>query len=85
MGRVLNLGLEVSQFDEAVRTFRVQCDQAVARDSSIQAHVQQLEQDYDATLDEAPRARRDEALNSEQLMQELEDFLREEREGGGGG
>jgi proteasome assembly chaperone (PAC2) family protein len=85
VGRVLNLGLEVSQFDEAVKAFRVRCDQAVARDSSIQAHVRQLEQDYDATLDVAPRARRDEALNSEQLMQELEDFLREEREGGGGG
>jgi hypothetical protein len=85
VGRVFDLGLEVSQLDEAVRTFRVQCDQAVARDSSIQTHVRQLEQDYDSTLDEAPRARREEALNSEQLMQELEDFLREEREGGGAG
>jgi proteasome assembly chaperone (PAC2) family protein len=83
--RLLDLGLEVSQFDDAVRAFRVQCDQAVARDPSIQAHVRQLEQDYDSTVDEAPRARRDEALNSEQLMQELEDFLREEREGGDGG
>jgi proteasome assembly chaperone (PAC2) family protein len=80
--RVLDLGLEVSQLGAAVQAFRAQCDQAVARDPSIQTHVRQLEQDYDSTVDEAPRARRDEALNSEQLMQELEDFLREEREGG---
>jgi len=83
--RVLDLGLEVSQFDAAIQAFRVQCDQAVAQNSAIQTHVRQLEQDYDATLDEGPQARRDEALNSEQLMQELEDFLREEREGEDGG
>lgn len=82
VSRVLDLGLEVSQFDAAVQAFRVQCDQAVARDAAIQDHVRQLEEDYDATVDEVPRARRDEALNSEQLMQELEDFLREEREDG---
>jgi hypothetical protein len=43
--------------------------------------VRQLEQDYDAASDEAPHSLRDEALNPEQLIQELEDFLREEREG----
>jgi hypothetical protein len=44
--------------------------------------VRQLEQEYDSEVDEAPRALHHEDLNSEQLMQELEDFLREEREGG---
>jgi hypothetical protein len=53
----------------------------VAHDASIQAYVRQLEQDYDSTVDEAPRPLRDEDLNAEKLMQELEDFLREEREG----
>jgi hypothetical protein len=57
------------------------CDQAVAQDASIQAYVRQLEQVYDATDDEVSRPLRDEALNPEQLMQELEDFLRKEREG----
>ena len=37
------------------------------------------EQAYDATGDEAPRPRRDDAFNPEQLMHELEDFLRQER------
>jgi hypothetical protein len=44
--------------------------------------VRQLEQDYDATADEASRPLRDEDLDPEQLMQELEDFLRKERGGG---
>jgi hypothetical protein len=54
----------------------------VAQDTSTQAYVQQLEQDYDTTGDEAPRPRRDDDFNSEKMMQELEDFLRKERERG---
>ena len=80
--RLLDLDLDMSQFDEAIQDFRTQCDQAVARDSSTQAHVRQLEQDYDATVGEERQTLRDEELNPEKLMQELEDFLREEREGG---
>ena len=60
----------------------VQCDQAVAQDAAVQAYVRQLEQDYDATKDETPRLRREDDFNSEQLMHELEDFLRQERERG---
>jgi proteasome assembly chaperone (PAC2) family protein len=82
--RLFDLELDLSAFDEPVRAFRAQCDRAVARDPSTQAHVQELEQDYDATVDEEQRALPDEELNPEQLMQELEDFLREEREGGDG-
>ena len=81
--RLLGLGLDVSQFDAAVKAFRAECDRAVARDESIQTHVRELEQEYDSTDDEGPRALRDEELDSDQLMQELEDFLREDREGGG--
>jgi hypothetical protein len=80
--RLLGLALDLSPFDEAVQAFCTRCDQAVAHDASIQAYVRQLEQDYDATVDEAPRPLRDEDLNPEKLMQELEDFLREQREGG---
>jgi hypothetical protein len=40
-----------------------------------------LEQDYDATGDEMPHPRRDDDFNPERLMHELEDFLRQEREG----
>ncbi len=84
VNRVLDLGLDVSQFDKVVQVFRAQCDQTVSQALSIQAHVRQLEQDYDSTVDEEARPQRDDDLNSEKLIQELEDFLRQEREGGGG-
>jgi proteasome assembly chaperone (PAC2) family protein len=80
--RLLDLDLAWSHLDAAVRAFRTQCDQAVAQDATVQAYVRQLEQDYDAPGDEAPRPRRDDDLNPEQLMHELEDFLRQERERG---
>jgi hypothetical protein len=53
----------------------------VAQDAATQAYVWQLEQAYDATGDETPRPHRDDAFNPEQLMHELENFLRQEREG----
>lgn len=82
--RLLDLGLDISQFDEAVKAFRAKCDQAVGQDPSVQEHVRELEQEYDTTVDEELRALHDEDLNPQKLMQELEDFLREEREGGSG-
>jgi proteasome assembly chaperone (PAC2) family protein len=80
--RLLDLELDVSHLDAAVQAFGTRCDQAVAQDAATQAYVRQLEQDYDAMDDEAPRPLRDDELNPEQLMQELEDFLRKERERG---
>jgi proteasome assembly chaperone (PAC2) family protein len=80
--RLLDLDLGMSPLDAAVQAFRTQCDQVVAQDAAIQAYVRQLEQDYDATGEEAPRPQRDEDFNPEQLMHELEDFLRQERERG---
>jgi proteasome assembly chaperone (PAC2) family protein len=80
--RLLDLALDVSPLDAAVQAFGARCDQAVAQDASAQAYVRQLEQDYDATGDAAPRLRRDDDFNPEQLMHELEDFLRKERDRG---
>jgi proteasome assembly chaperone (PAC2) family protein len=82
VSRLLDLELDVSPFEAAVRAFRTQCDQAVAQDAAVQAYVRQLEQDYDAPGDAAPRPRRDDAFDPEQLMHELEDFLRQERDRG---
>jgi proteasome assembly chaperone (PAC2) family protein len=80
--RLLDLELDVSHLDASVQAFGTRCDQAVAQDAATQAYVRQLEQDYDAMDDEAPRPLRDDEINPEQLMQELEDFLRKERERG---
>ena len=82
VARLLDLELDVSPLDAAVQAFRTRCDQAVAQDAATQTYVQQLEQAYDATGDETPRPHRDAAFNPEQLMHELEDFLRQERERG---
>jgi proteasome assembly chaperone (PAC2) family protein len=79
VSRLLDLELDLSPFEAAVRAFRAQCDQAVAKDAAVQAYVRQLEQDYDATGNETPRQRRDDDFHPEQLMRELEDFLRQER------
>ena len=78
---LLDLELDVAPFEAAVRAFRTQCDQAVAQDAAVQAYVRQLEQDYDATGN-APRPRRDDDFNPEQLIHELEEFLRKERDKG---
>ena len=38
---LLDLELEVAPFEAAVRAFRTQCDQAVAKDAAVQAYVRQ--------------------------------------------
>jgi proteasome assembly chaperone (PAC2) family protein len=83
VARLLDLELDVSPLDAAVQAFRTRCDQAVAQDAATQAYVRQLEQAYDTPGDETPHPRRDDDFNPEQLMHELEDFLRQEREGRG--
>jgi len=82
VARLLDLELDVSPLDAAVQAFRTRCDQAEAQDAATQAYVQQLELAYDATGDETPRPHRNDAFHPEQLMHELEDFLRQERERG---
>ena len=82
VARLLDLDLDVSPLDAAVQAFQRRCDQAVAQDAATQAYVWQLEQAYDATGDETLRPRREDDFNPEQLMHELEDFLRQERDRG---
>ena len=78
--RLLDLELDVAPLDGAVQAFTTRCDQAVAEDAATQAYVRQLEQAYDATGDATPHPPRDAVFNPEQLMQDLEAFLRQERE-----
>ena len=85
VARLLHLSPEMSHFAEAVQDFRTQCDQAVARDRATREHVRQLEQEYDAAAGEERQPLPDGDLDSDKLMQELEDFLRKQREGGANG
>ena len=83
VARLLDLSPDMSAFVEAIQTFRAQCDQAIARDRATREHVRQLEQQYDAEAAETPHALPDGELDSDKLMQDLQDFLRKQREGGG--
>ncbi|MGH7392298.1 MAG: PAC2 family protein [Candidatus Rokuibacteriota bacterium] len=83
--RLLHLSPDMSHFDEAIQDFRTQCDRAVARDRGSREHVRKLEQEYDAEAGEERPPLPGGKLDSDKLMQDLEDFLRKQREGGGGG
>ena len=82
VSRLLHLNPDMSQFAEAIRDFRTQCDRAVARDRATREHVQQLEQEYDATANEEQQGLPQGEIDSKKLMEEVEDFLRGRREGG---
>jgi proteasome assembly chaperone (PAC2) family protein len=85
VARLLHLSPDMSQFDEAIQEFRTQCDRAVARDRATREHVRKLEQQYDAESAEERPPLPEGELDSGKLMQELEDFLRKQREGGAEG
>jgi proteasome assembly chaperone (PAC2) family protein len=80
--RLLHLSLDMSHFAEAIQDFRTQCDRAVARDRGTREHVRKLEREYDAADNEERQPLPAGELDSEKLMQDLEDFLRKQREGG---
>ena len=82
VARLLHLSPDMSHFAEAIKDFRTQCDREVARNRATREHVQQLEQQYDATAGEERQTLPDGELDSEKLMQDLQDFLRKQREGG---
>jgi proteasome assembly chaperone (PAC2) family protein len=82
VARLLNLTPDMSHFAEAIQEFRVQCDQAVARDRATREHVRKLEQEYDAALHEEEQPLPEGELDTGKLMRDLEDFLRSQREGG---
>jgi proteasome assembly chaperone (PAC2) family protein len=82
VSRLLDLRTDMSDFDEAIRSFRAQCDRALARDRAAREHVRQLEQEYDAAAREEKDPLPAGELDSDELMRELEDFLRRQREGG---
>ena len=85
VARLLNLSPDMSDFADAIQEFRRQCDKAVARDRDTREHVRKLEQEYDAEVSEEPPPLPGGKVDSDKLMQELEDFLRKQREGGGAG
>jgi proteasome assembly chaperone (PAC2) family protein len=82
VARLLDLSPDMSHFTEAIEDFRTQCDRAVARDRATREYVRKLEQDYDAAEGEERQPLPGGELDSDKLMEELQDFLRKQREGG---
>src|SRR5262249_32895741 len=70
VARLLNLTPDMSHFAEAIKDFRTQCDQAVARDRATREHVRKLEQEYDAEAGEEAQPLPAGQFDSEKLMQE---------------
>src|SRR5213594_3467119 len=85
VARLLHLSPDMSHFAEAIADFRAQCDRAVAKDRATREHVRKLEQEYDAEVGEERPPLPAGELDSEKLMQDVEDFLRKQREGGAEG
>jgi proteasome assembly chaperone (PAC2) family protein len=81
VARLLHLSTDTSSFADAIREFATQCDQAVARDKATREHVKKLEQQYDAEVAQEQQSLGGE-LDSDKLMQDVQDFLRKQREGG---
>src|SRR2546421_5542776 len=79
VARLLDLSPDMSGFPKAIQDFRTQCDQAVARDRATREHVRKLEQEYDAEAGEEQPSLPGGELDSDKLMQELQDFLRKQR------
>jgi proteasome assembly chaperone (PAC2) family protein len=84
VARLLDLHPDMSRFPAAIQDFRTACDRAVARDRATREHVRELEQDYDAEVGAEPPSIPRGELDADTLMQELQDFLRQQREGGAG-
>jgi proteasome assembly chaperone (PAC2) family protein len=80
VARLLDLNPDMSHFAQAIQDFRARCDKAVARDRATREHVRQLEQEYDAA--EEGHGLPGGEIDSDKLMQDLQDFLRKQREGG---
>ena len=85
VARLLGLRPDMSHFDEAIQAFRIQCDRAVAKDRATREHVRKLEQEYDASAAEEGQTLPEGAIDSDKLMKDVEEFLRQQREGGGTG
>jgi proteasome assembly chaperone (PAC2) family protein len=78
LGGLLGLDIEVSELEEAARSYEEQVSEAVASDEETAAYVEELEQRVDS-LEEAS-----DLPSGDALAAELTRFLREREQNGGG-
>ena len=89
--QAFGIAVDLSDLDSQVQEFRERCEQAISQEPSMRAYVRRLEQYFDEDA-ESPRhassgtsAGSVEMPNPEDLVQDLEDFLRKRRSDVGDG
>lgn len=85
--RAFGIAVDTRELESQVAAFRERCEQAIAQEPSMKAYVRRLEQYYDEVLGSqqppaAPPAA--EIPNPQELVRDLEEFLRLRREENGG-
>ena len=78
--RLLDLTAPLDELASAAETFDQEVDKAVTKDSQIGSYVRKLEERYDETTTMAEGS----ILQSEDLVKELEEFLKEQQRRNGG-
>jgi proteasome assembly chaperone (PAC2) family protein len=89
LSKAFGIAVDLSDLDGQVVEFRDRCEQAIAQEPSMRAYVQRLEQFFDE-IEESPRHASSgtsigsaEMPNPDDLVEDLEDFLRQRRSDSG--
>lgn len=75
LSNLLDVEIETEQLEETATEYQEQVSAAVSQDSDLTSYVQMLEERYDAQAAEGTR----DLPSGDELAQELENFLREQR------
>ena len=72
---LLGMGVDTADLESTAETYQEQVSVAVSQDSDLASYVKMLEERFDSQLDQGPRN----LPTGDDLAQELEGFLREQR------
>jgi len=81
---LLELHLDLTALEEQVQAFELQVSQAVAGNSDVETHIRDLEQRIDAAPAEGGETAPGDLPPSDLVIEDLEDFLRRQRQNGEG-
>ena len=76
---ILDCSLDLREVETAVRDFEAKVAEVIANNPSVAAYVRQLEEREPEERDEESPRRESELPSGEELVQELEQFLRRQR------
>lgn len=72
---LLGMQVDIAELESTAETYQEQVSVAVSQDSDLASYVKMLEERFDSQLDQGPRN----LPSGDELAQELEGFLREQR------